>query len=253
MQRYIIKPEQIKDNLVYLNSEDSHHIVKVMRMNLGDQLELSDESNIYYSEIVRIENNLVITKILTIKEEKTELPIKITIAQGLVMRTKMEEVIDKISMLGANEYLFFPMERSTVKFTDEKSEKKIERLNKIAKEASEVAHRIKKLNVTYLRTFKEFQDYCQKFSICLFAYEKVLPTDGTFKQIIKKAHKNNYSNILILIGPEGGISDNEVKILTKANFVPITLGPRILRTELAPIYVMSAIAYELELEENYDI
>ena len=53
--------------------------------------------------------------------------------------------------------------------------------------------------------------------------------------------------MIILVGPEGGISDNEVKILNNNGFQSIGLGPRILRTETAPLYIMSAISYELEL------
>ena len=167
------------------------------------------------------------------------------------MKTKMEELVEKISLLGASEYLFFPMERSNVKMIDEKLDKKLYRLNKIAKEASEVAHRTKVLESINLKNFNEFIKYSKNFDYCLYAYEETNPLDGSFKDVAKKLKPND--KVLVLIGPEGGISKKEVEILNNNNFIPITLGPRILRTEVAPTYVMAALSYELEIEDKHEI
>ena len=143
------------------------------------------------------------------------------------------------------------MERSNVKMIDEKIDKKLYRLEKIAKEASEVAHRTKILESKFLKSWNEFIKYSSKFDHLLYAYEETNSKDGSFKNILKKVLPNE--SILILIGPEGGISKKEVEELNKNNFIPITLGPRILRTEVAPSYCMAAISYELEIEEGHEI
>lgn len=247
MQRYYIKKNQIIENKIVMNEEDSYHIVKVMRMNIQDQIEVTDEEFTYLCSITALSLKQVEAEIVLKLEEKRELPVLVTIAQGQVIRNKMEQVIEQIAMLGASDYIFFPMERSTIKIADEKMDKKLMRLEKIAKEACEVAHRTKLLKVENLRTWQEFLQTSSNYDVCLYAYEKTDFTDSTFKQILKKLSFQN--KILILIGPEGGISEKEVVDLNKFNFIPITLGPRILRTEVAPQYVMASIGYELENED----
>ena len=251
MQRYLIKSSQRNNNIIIMNKEDSYHIVKVMRMNNGDKVLCCVDNITYTCSIVNNDINSVTLEIIDQKEENTELPVDVVIAHGLVIKSKMEEVVEKISLLGAKEYLFFPMERSNVKMIDEKIDKKMRRLEKIAKEASEVAHRSKALESVYLKSFNDFIKYAKKFDYLLYAYEETETSNSSLKDIFSKMHKGE--SVLVLIGPEGGISTKEVKVLDDNGFIPVTLGPRILRTEVAPTYVMSAISYELEIGKKHEI
>ena len=251
MQRYIIKKEQILNNQIIMNKDDSYHIAKVMRMNKGDKLICTTEELTYLCSVEIVDINQTTLLIIDSYQENTELPVHVAIAHGLVMKTKMEEVVEKLSLLGASEYVFFPMERSNVKMIDEKLDKKLLRLNKIAKEASEVAHRTKVLESVNLRNFNEFVNYSKKFDYLLYAYEETNVLDGSFKDVARKLKPND--KVLILIGPEGGISKKEAEILNENNFIPITLGPRILRTEVAPTYCLAALSYELEIEDKHEI
>ncbi len=245
MQRYFIKSDQINNPHIDIIGEDCFHIQKVMRMKVGDCVICCDQIHSY---IARIDNISVDSINLTIIEEllnEVELPCSITIAQGLVMRDKMETVIDNITELGANTYIPVRMEFSNAKWNDEKNDKRMTRLNKIAKEASEQSHRTKILNVLEPISFEDLLGLNNQYDLCLFAYEK-----ASAEQSLRKLIKNKkLQNILVLVGPEGGISKEEVSKLMDNNFIPITLGPRILRTEVAPAFIMSALSYELE-EEN---
>ena len=136
------------------------------------------------------------------------------------------------------------MKKSVVKLVKEKEQKQTERLQKIAKEASEQSHRTKILKVELPITFNELLKLEKNYDICLYASTILDPKDESFKSIIRN---QKYKNILILVGPEAGIDDAEISRL--ASWTPITLGPRILRTEVAPLYIMSSISYELELGE----
>ena len=93
-------------------------------------------------------------------------------------------------------------------------------------------------------------DYCQKlkekYDVCLFASTKATLDNPNFKQVLKN---KDTKSVLIVVGPEGGISPKEEDLMEQTGFLPITLGTRILRTELAPVYIMSAISYETELGE----
>ena len=135
--------------------------------------------------------------------------------------------------------------KDIVKVNVDQMNKKNARHSKIAKEAAEQSHRIKIMEVANLETWKSFIKLSKEYDLCLYAYEASLK-DDSFKRILKT---KKFKNILILVGPEGGISDKEVEDLKANNFLPITLGPRILRTQVAPLYIMSALSYEWEAEE----
>lgn len=242
MQRYFVDPNNVYENKVIITDGDYHHITKVMRMKEGNNVLVSDGINSYKCVISQITDCEVELEILETLNEKKELPVKVTIAHGITRREKMEEVIDKITQLGASFYLPINMERCNVKFNDEKLDRKMERMNKIAKEAAEQSHRTSLLTVEKPVSFKEMINLKNKYDLCLYAYE-ITSKDKSLKEVLKE---NSYENIIILIGPEGGISDKEVDILNKNNFLPVSLGPRILRTEVAPTYAMAAISYELE-------
>lgn len=241
MQRYFV--EEIKNlNNIVIDNDDFYHITKVMRMKTGEKVYLCDQENSYICEIVEITRSEVILKSVEKLDENKELPFNVTIAHGIIRKEKMEETIEKVSALGCNSYLPVEMERCNAKFHEEKLEKKMLRLNKIAKEACEQSHRTKLLTVENPISFKSFLKLSKKYDLLLVAYENT-NQEESLKVILKE---KTYKNILVLVGPEGGISENELSILVKEGFKKVSLGPRILRTELAPVYIMSVLGYEWE-------
>lgn len=245
MQRYFVNEDAIKEPYIYITGDDCHHISMVMRMKTNDNVYVSDQRRSFIATIVDIKKEQVTLLITEELHEEKELPFNVTIAQGLVRREKMEEVIDYITELGAYSYVPVIMSRSIVKVNLEQMDKKSTRYAKIAKEAAEQSHRLKIMEVKKIHTWKDFLKISTDYDLCLYAYE-ASPKDDSLKHILRN---KKYNNILILVGPEGGISEKEVIDLKKNNFLPITLGPRILRTQVAPLYVMSALSYEWEAKE----
>ena len=241
MQRYFVEKIENDKNIIIKN-DDYYHITKVMRMHTNDKVYLCDTIHSYICEITEITKSEVILKIVQKLDEHKELPMKVTIAHGVIRKEKMEETIEKISALGANFYLPVEMERCNAKFHDDKIDKKMLRLNKIAKEACEQSHRTNLLKVLQPMSFKNFLKDLSEYDLLLVAYENTNPEE-TLKKVLSKS---KYNNALVLIGPEGGISENELTILENLGFIKVSLGQRILRTELAPVYIMSVIGYELE-------
>lgn len=245
MQRYFVNQDAIQVPYIYITGDDCHHIGMVMRMKLGDKVYVSDQVRSFIASITDIKKDQVVLEICEELHEEKELPYNVTIAQGLVRREKMEEVIDYITELGAASYIPVVMNRSIVKVNLEQMEKKSTRYAKIAKEAAEQSHRLKIMEVKNVVSWKEFLKLSSSYDLCLYAYE-ASPKDDSLKQILKT---KKYQNILVVVGPEGGISEKEVADLKANNFLPITLGPRILRTQVAPLYIMSALSYEWEAKE----
>lgn len=245
MQRYFIKTEQINNNIITITGNDVHHIKTVMRMNIDDKIIVCDEFDTYLCKIVFINDNIEAEIIKKITED-VELDINVTIAHGLVRREKMEEVVRRLVELGCKSYIPVDMRRSVVKH----KEINIERINKIIKEASEQSQRTKLMNLSYVISFKDLLNQIAHFDLVLFAHTIYKENNFLYELLASNENIQKYNNILVIVGPEGGFAEEEVEKLLKQNKVkPIGLGKRILRTETAPLYIMSVLGF---LGEKYD-
>lgn len=231
MQRYFINENQINNDIITITNEDVHHIKTVMRMRLDDKIIAVMDNKLFQCQLINI-GSVVEAKIIEEISENNELSVNVTIAQGLVRREKTEEVIRRITELGASNYIPVDMKRSVVKV----KEGKVDRWNKIIKEASEQSHRNRLMNVSDVINLKELIKEKPKYDLCLFAHvdQNKNPIEGYLNEFLGK-------NILILVGPEGGFDPTEVKLLLNNGFFMVSLGNLILRTETAPLYIMSII------------
>ncbi|MCA1318884.1 16S rRNA (uracil(1498)-N(3))-methyltransferase [Bacillus tianshenii] len=249
MQRYFVHSNQIEDQTITITGEDVHHIVRVMRMNVEDRLlcSLSDTRQTALCQIAEITNDMVVAHIVEWISAEVELPVRVTIANGLPKGDKLELVIQKGTELGAEMFIPFNAARSIVKWDEKKGQKKVERWNKIAKEAAEQSHRSFLPEVTAPLSFAELLKESGNYDHKLVAYEESAKKGerSAFAQALQ--NMNAGESVLMLFGPEGGLSEKEIDKLTEQGFILCALGPRILRTETAPLYALSAISYHFEL------
>ena len=164
MQRYFVEKDAIKLPYIFITGDDCHHIGLVMRMKSGDKVYVSDQEKSYIAVITDIKKDLVTLEVIEELHEQKELPYQVTIAQGLVRREKMEEVIDYITELGASCYIPVVMSRSIVKVNQEQMDKKNARYAKIAKEAAlYVMEAISKKSVWFM-----ISEFSGKYYITMF-------------------------------------------------------------------------------------
>lgn len=241
MQRYFVNKKQINDNIVTINESDTHHIKNVMRMSIGDNVYVCDNTNAYLCEIVSI-NEVTTLKIVEQLDNNPELGVNVTIAQGKLHREKEEMIVKALTQLGCYQYIGVQMNKSIVKFK-KVTENKMERIQKIIKEASEQSQRNRLMTYVSNITFKELISNFVNYDLVLLC-DVVESKDITLKKILGD-HK--YKNILAIIGPESGFSKQEIDAIKNAKALTISLGKRILRTEIAPLFLLSAISYEVEL------
>ena len=155
-------------------------------------------------------------------------------------------IVQKATELGAHQIVFFEAQRSVSHWTNGKEVKKLARLQKIANAAAEQAHRIVQPRVTYVKKLEDVFGQ-QDFDIRLVAWEESAK-QGETKALVKNLQKAQAGQeLLAIFGPEGGLAQQEIDQLATYQVEPVGLGPRILRTETAPLYLMSAISYQLEL------
>lgn len=245
MQRYFLEEEQVDQDYLNITGDDAKHITKVMRQSIGDRLIAVVSGKVYLAEITDDSKDVQI-RLLEQLPDRSELPKRVTIACGLPKGDKLELITQKSTELGMNALLPYAAERSIVKWDKAKGAKKIDRLKKIAKEAAEQSHRSRIPKVHMVHSFQELLDAAKGFDAVIVAYEEEAKQQGgkRFADILKSLYDKD--SILLVFGPEGGISQAEADALGRAGAQFAALGPRILRTETAPLYALSAMSYEFE-------
>ena len=247
MQRYFINSNQLVDDKATITGEDVHHITTVMRAKVGDELLLVCDAQVtYLVAILTMSKTEVTVQIMAEKRENVELPIAVTIAHGITKGDKFDLVVQKGTECGAGTFLPVAMKRSVAKIDPAKAAKKVERWQKISLEAARQAHRQHVPAVMTPVDIKDLVAMTKDYDMCLFAYEGF--DEASRKGLATAVNQlKPGARLLVLVGPEGGIDQTEVAHLTSAGFLSIGLGPRILRTETAPIYILSALSYALEV------
>lgn len=246
MQRYFLNTQFDAGGKVLITGDDEKHITRVMRMSIDDQIICVCSGEAYICTINDIANEGVVVQKSSEQLPSNEMPVAITIACGLPKGDKLELIVQKGTELGMVVMQPFVAERSIVKWDDKKGDKKVERLRKIAKEAAEQCHRSKIPEIGTPFTLKQLVATSADYDVLLFADEEDAKAKEPHRiaDRLKKIHTEQ--KVLVVFGPEGGLARSEAEMLSTAGFLPIALGPRILRTETAPLYLLSAMSYEFE-------
>ena len=239
MQRYFVN-EKV-GNSFFIAADDSYHIIKVMRMQLKDKIEIVFQDKLFLCEIVKLSPNVKCDIVKEFNNEKLILP-KVSIAQSLVKEQKMDYILQKSTELGVYEIIPMYTERSIIKVKD-KYDKKIERWKKVVKEASEQSKRFTLPYLNRIIDLKELikEKYDFKFICSVNEKTNVNEKTKTIKNVLSNVNIND--TILFVIGPEGGFSEKEEKLLVDNGFQSITLGENILRTETSSAFILSVINY----------
>lgn len=247
LQRYFIPSDDWHKDEVIIKGADSHHISHVMRMKEGDRIICNDsDGQAAICKITAIHEDAIKTAVVELVEENKELPISITIVQGIPKGDKFDLILQKGTELGANAFIPFQAERSIAQWDDKKFNKKKVRFEKIIKEASEQSHRNALPVIHPVISLNELLQMGSNYDVKLFPYEETAKglNHKTFSNIISTIDKG--SKVLVCIGPEGGFSKDEAKTFIENDFQAIRIGPRILRAETASMYVLSSFSYHFE-------
>ncbi|HIT21366.1 MAG TPA: 16S rRNA (uracil(1498)-N(3))-methyltransferase [Candidatus Scybalousia intestinigallinarum] len=235
MQRYFV--ENIQGDKVILCHEDSYHIKRVMRMKLGEKIELVYQEKAYLGQIESLDDQVQVKLVGELTSSNQQVR-SITLAQALVKEQKMDYILQKATELGVTEIIPFCAERSIVK-ADKKDEKRKTRWEKIVKEASEQS---KRTSLVKIHPILSFEELCQMDSYDV----KIICSVSEKQKNLKKLLSNtpNSATMLFVIGPEGGLSDQEEQTLIENGFQRVSLGDTVLRTETAGLFIMSAVRYQ---------
>ena len=227
------------DNKIEIVGDEVHHI-NVLRYKVGDTLFINE----YEIVIEKISKDIIYGRIIGNMPQIGEPPVSITLIQSYLKSDKMEYVVQKAVELGARVVLPVISKNTVVKLDDKDKLKKKDRLIKIAKEAIEQCGRTDNVFVEDIKELKNI-DF-SAFDIVIVCHES---SNINLKKTIRNLkEKTNIKSIGVVVGPEGGLDESEVKnILRFKNSFDISLGERILRAETASFMVLSILTYEFEL------
>lgn len=235
MHRFYADESGIADGLVHLNAEDAHHAQRVLRMKVGEEAQIFCDQRRYTAQITDMENGVT----LRILEElpSTEAALRITLYQGLPKADKMELITQKAVELGADRVVPVAMSRCVVQLNAKDGTKKQERWQKIAREACKQSGRCMMMPVDAPISFKELLRRLPTHAAAIVPWEDA---QGYSLRTFHQQHPD-VRDVAIVIGPEGGMSPEEIDQMKAASCQSVTLGPRILRTETAGLSAISAL------------
>lgn len=243
MRRFYCENENIRDNVVYFDLNESKHISKVLRLEKGEEIIVSTGDGMDRFCTLTSTGEECIAEVNEVKRNENEPQAEIILFQSVIKNEKMDFLVQKVSELGITKIVPVITERTVVKIEDaKKEEKKQERWQKIALEACKQCGRSRIPEVVKAVKLKDAQKYfdeCKEKIVC-YEEEKAM----SITDVVKKTESFGY-----FIGPEGGITEDEHKFLKEKGFKSVTLGKRILRAETAAI-ATGAVALALMGEMN---
>lgn len=220
-----------------LDAEASHHIKNSLRLRTGDEIiVVMPNENAYQCRIHSISSRKVSAEVIDFYVARSESPLHITLGIALIPGRKIDMIIRQASELGVSKIC--PFQSRYSQFSRKQQEKRMDRWKKIIKSACQQAGRTRLVS---LENIVLFEDILTKRSpsLGLIAWEN--EHENSIKDIYMEDSK--VRDIFVLVGPEGGFTNDEVKKAKEAGFIPFSLGPRILRCETATIVSVAIIQH----------
>ncbi len=244
MNRFFVESmADAAEKVTISDKEDVKHIKKVLRLASGDQIEVCNgKDEEYLVEICAFDDEGVVCRVIEKHKIQRESEVELTLFQSLPKGQKMELIVQKMTELGVKSIVPVVAKRSIVKIKDKKSGKqKIDRWQKIMDEAAKQSKRGILPVISEVINFDAIKDELSLYDLVLIPH--VLEGRDSIKSVLGK--NKDAKRVAVMIGPEGGFDPSEVEKALEWGAQPISLGPRILRTETAGIMCGSIVMYEL--------
>lgn len=240
MRRFIVPPEMLDANPVVLEGELCRHISRVLRLGPGDSLTLCNGRGSEYAAVIRIADNHSITVEITGMTDSSPLCATpaITLIQGLPKGDKLDLIVQKATELGVSDIVVYQAARSIVRISPPQVEPRIARWRKIAAEAARQSERT---TIPTIELAENIEDALRMGtrSVNLMLLER--ERDRRLRDMLGNLPPP--ADIALLVGPEGGFTESEAAIAGQNGFAPLSLGPRILRTETAGLAIIAILQY----------
>lgn len=237
--RFYFEKDGVRDGLVRLPEEEAHHALKVLRLNAGARVILTDGARGVYEAVIEEADRGTQTLVARLGQPlpDCEAKARVTLFQGVPKAGKMELIVQKCTELGVDAIQPVRMTRC-VPEPERNPEKNLARLNRVAREAAKQCCRGAIPEVRSTQPLKSLESVLSSFDVLLVPWEDAGSRSQRIVDVITPGFEGTAA---VVIGPEGGMTVEEVDFLRACGGVPVTLGPRILRTETASMAALTAV------------
>jgi 16S rRNA (uracil1498-N3)-methyltransferase len=240
MARFYVPQPKIEKGMLRVEGDEVRHIRKVLRLKAGDKIVIFDgTAREYEGTIVEADSSSVVIKVQNVLPSRSESPLEIALAQGLLKGEKMDYLIQKATELGVNRVIPFLSSRTIPLLEESRRLNRHHRWKKIAVEASKQSGRGVVPKIESLQDYFEMVQTATQDSLRLILWEK---EGARLKEILAGAKAKK--KIFFVVGPEGGLTHDEVDHARRREFIPVNLGRRILRSETSSLCLLSILQYE---------
>lgn len=232
MDTFYVGHDRVHGSHVSIIGEEHRHLSRSLRKNIGDHILVTDGEDTMFEVVIRsMERGETVCEIVETHLRRNEPRMSVTLAVSLLKNpARFDFLMEKATELGVRSIVPLVCERTIVKH------EKHERLEKIAIAAMKQSGRCYCPRIFPLSTFPEMASQAGEFGLRLIPHEKT--EQSQFVGSVIQHHRSTRS-IIIAVGPEGGFTEAELRVAAKYSFVPISLGPRRLRSETAAISALS--------------
>lgn len=246
MHHFFTPDQNAESGKLVLRGQDAWHVGHVLRLKAGERVRVSDSTDRdCLCEIAKISADEVELTVLPDAVADSELPLRVTLFQGLPKADKMEWILQKGVELGAAAFAPVEMKRCVMKLEGSRKEARRERWQKLAESAAKQSGRRILPEVLPVMSFAAAVEAARKMDAIVVPYEAAEGMDGS-RRVLSGLPRGG--DVALFIGPEGGFDPAEIRMLEEAGGSCISLGHRILRTETAGMAALAMIT--ILLEEN---
>ena len=238
MHRFFIPSGDIsKEEVIISDAKQAHHIRDVLRLKAKDSVVIFDENaNEYKCQIAKLIPELSLKIKTRVLSSGVKNKFSLTVACAIPKNSNMDDIIDKLTQIGVDRIIPLKTRRVIVRLDEKKAVLRLSRWKKIALSASQQSQRKSLAAIDAVKEIKDVLEESEDYDL------KLIPTLAGERKTLKEVLANNSAkNILVLIGPEGDFTDEEVRLAIKYGCISVSLGSNVLRVETAAVSAASFI------------
>jgi 16S rRNA (uracil1498-N3)-methyltransferase len=240
MARFFLPRTKIDGRRGIIAGAELHHLRRVLRLRAGDPIVAFDDSGWEHEAVIRtLDDTEAEVEILRSYQAERESPLAVTLALGLIKGDKMDYVIEKATELGVKTIAPFVSRYTVPKINERKAVQRSDRWQKIALSAAKQCGRSSLPQVLPVCDYREVIGGQASADLKLFFWE--MEADQTLKHV--HGHETGVESVILVIGPEGGLTVEEAELARARGYTLVSLGPRILRAETAALTAVSLVQY----------